>query len=372
MTAFGQRTERPGGVSPALDRGQEEISFLGALAAVLRHRALVLITAVLTAGAVVTAILLMPRTYTSESSFMPQAKKTGAGLSGLAAQFGFALATGDAGQSPAFYADLATSRSLLGPLVDGKYRLETRDGVVEGTLVQYYKSKGATPALRRDAAIRSLKEDIEATTVQKTGLVNLAVTMKQAPLAFEINQRLLALLNEFNLHTRQSQAAEERRFTERRLSEVRQDLRAAEDRLQQFLQRNRDVMNSPELQFQRDRLQREVLMQQEVFTTLAQALEQAKIEEVRDTPVLTTVQLPDVPVRPDRRGVVLKGFLALVAGLSLGAVLALWRSFSQNAQHMGSPQVAEFLELRRELATDLRHPWRALGRAFRGSSTGLR
>jgi uncharacterized protein involved in exopolysaccharide biosynthesis len=252
------------------------------------------------------------------------------------------------------------SRSILEAVVDSQFQYQGDQGMVKGTLVDFYKSKGKTPALRRDAAIRKLEEDIEASTVQKTGVVNLSVTVRQPALAFEINQRLLDLINQFNLRTRQSQAAQERRFTERRLAEVRQDLRAAEDRLQQFLQQNRDIRNSPNLTFQGDRLQREVTMQQQVFTTLAQAYEQAKIEEVRDTPVIAVVERPEVPVRPDRRGLIGKGLLALLLGLVLGAGWAFAKSFAANSDRLTSGEAAEFAVLRRQAAGELLRPWRPL------------
>jgi uncharacterized protein involved in exopolysaccharide biosynthesis len=219
--------------------------------------------------------------------------------------------------------------------------------------------------LRRDAAIRKLEDDIDATTVQKTGVVDLAVTVRQPGLAVQINQRLLDLINQFNLRTRQSQAAQERRFTERRLAEVRQDLRGAEDRLQQFLQRNRDIRNSPDLTFQADRLQREVAMQQQVFTTLAQAYEQAKIEEVRDTPVITVVERPELPVRPDRRGLIGKGILGLLLGLVIGTAWAFAKSYAANSDRLSSEEAAEFSVLRRQAAGDLLRPWRPLAQMLR-------
>lgn len=63
-------------------------------------------------------------------------------------------------------------------------------------------------------------------------------------------------VNDFNQRTRRDQPAAERKFIEARLQVATADLRAAEDRMQQFLQGNR-VTGSPDLQFTRDRLQRE-------------------------------------------------------------------------------------------------------------------
>ena len=158
------------------------------------------------------------------------------------------------------------------------------------------------PALKREAAIRRLGDDVQATTVQKTGVIDVAVTTRNPALSLQVSTRLIELLNQFNLESRQTQAGAERRFTEQRLGEVKGDLRAAEDQLQHFLQRNREYRNAPELNFQQERLQRQVQLQQQLYTTLSQSFEQAKIEEVRDTPVITVVEPPEAPVRPDPRG----------------------------------------------------------------------
>lgn len=339
---------------------EEELSLLRLANVLLRHRWLILRWGLLVFAAVVTVTLLLPRTYTASSSFMPQARKPNNSLTGIAAQFGLVMPTADAAQSPAFYADLLTSRGILGSLIDSTFEYRTDEGTVQGSLVDYYDAKGATPALRRDAAIRDLAEDIEATTVQKTGVVNLEVTMRDPALALQVNRQLIELLNQFNLRTRQSQAGEERRFTERRLAEVKQDVRAAEDRLQQFMQRNRDMRNSPELTFQADRLQREVMMQQQVYTTLAQAFEQAKIEEVRDTPVITVVEQPEQPVRPDRRGLVVKALLGLLMGLLIGSAIAFWRAYTANTAGTATSEATEFASLRRQAAGEFRRPWQPL------------
>jgi len=90
--------------------------------------------------------------------------------------------------------------------------------------------------------------------------------------------------------TRQSQAAAERGFTEERMAEAQEELRAAENELQRFLQNNRQFQNSPELVFQHDRLQRRVAMRQQVYTSLVQSYEQARIDEVPNTPVITVVE----------------------------------------------------------------------------------
>src|SRR5262249_12779384 len=161
-------------------------------------------------------------------------------------------------------------------------------------------------------------------------------------------QQLLAEMNTFNMESRQSQAGAERRFVEQRLNELKDSLRAAEDRLQAFLQRNRDYENSPQLSFQQQRLAREVSMQQDMVTGLAQSFEQARIEEVRDTPVITVIDKPEIPVERDRRGLIKKGLLAIVLGGVLGLGVAFVREGMARGRRNGSAELEEFSELRRE------------------------
>ena len=351
-------------IGPVVRESEEGLSFLGLANLLLLHRRLVGTFALLGLVLLPAITLISPRSYTSASVFMPQTRSAVSSFSGLAAQLGFTLPSTESGQNPSFYADLLESNSILGSVVDSRFEYQTRDGPVQGTLVEIYRSNGKSPALRRDAAIRRLRGDVAATTAQKTGVVELEVTAEDPDLARQISQRLIDLVNEFNLRTRQSQAANEREFTERRLGEVRQELRATEDRLQSFLQRNRDYTNSPALTFQVERLQREVTMRQEVFTTLAQAFEQAKIEEVRDTPVITVVESPQLPVRPDSRWLVVKALLGLLLGLMMGAGLAVWRAYTVNSERLGSGEAAEFARLRRQAMGDLSRPWRAMARTL--------
>jgi uncharacterized protein involved in exopolysaccharide biosynthesis len=126
----------------------------------------------------------------------------------------------------------------------------------------------------------------------------------------------------FNLTTRQSQAATERAFVEARVHAAEVELDTAEDALRAFLEANRDFSNSPMLQFQFEGLTRDVGLRQSVLTTLVQSYEQARISEVRDTPVITVLQAPYLPPGPDERRFLLVAALGIVLGGVMGVVLA--------------------------------------------------
>jgi uncharacterized protein involved in exopolysaccharide biosynthesis len=341
--------------SPLIGEG----SILSALNALLRHRALVIGCALLLAAGGAGWAFARERTYTSSSSFMPEARQSAAG--GLAAQLGLVLPGSGGAESPQFYADLLESREILGAAVTTAY---TIPGVLPRatTLVDVYQSKGDTPALRRDEAIKRLEKAVDVSISTRTNVVALRVSASSAELAQRLNQRLLELLGEFNLRRRQSRASEERRFTEQRLGSVKAELRVAEDRMQSFLQSNRDYRNSPSLTFSYERLQADVMLLRQVVTTLQQSFEQAKIEEVRDTPTVTPVETPSLPVRPDSRRAVMFALIGLVLGAMLGMGLAFVRESISRPSVRATSDYEEFVRLRREALTDLLHPWKALRR----------
>jgi len=361
-------TERP---RPSGRReGPAELSLLRIVNVVLRGRGLIAGSAVLVAIVVAVVGLARARTYSASASFVPQGRSGGSNLSGIAAQFGISVQSGEGMQSPQFYVDLLRSREILRDVVDTRYSVPTDTGAAHGTLADLYGIKERTPALRREAAIERLRSRLSTGVTPKTGVVTLTVTTPDAALSYQVTERLLALLNKFNLETRQSQAAAERRFAEQRLNEVKEELRAAENRLQAFLQRNRQYRNSPELQFEEDRLSREVSLRQGLYATLAQSYEQAKIDEVRDTPVITLVERPEVPVRADRRLLIQKGLLGLLAGAVVGLIIVLVRHFLPSSGTDVSDEVAEFAALRRETIGDLTHPWRPVARLLRRRPPG--
>jgi len=278
-------------------------------------------------------VLLWPREYTSTATFMPQTSdETLSRLSGIAAEFGVTVPGADPGDSPAFYASLLTSRDILRAVVLTAYPLSTERGdSARATLVELYEVDGDSPAIRRDKAVERFLKDLDIETERETELIRLEVTTPWPSVSQGAAQRLLDLVSRFNLTTRQTQAGAERRFVESRLETARAELRAAEARFQTFLQRNREFSNSPALVFENDRLNREVELRQQVVTSLVQSFEQSRIDEVRNTPVTTIVEPPDLPAQPDPRRLVLKTLLGLTAGLLAGTIFAAVRDFARRA-----------------------------------------
>ncbi len=334
------------------------VSILRFLNLCLRHWRLIL--GLPLAAVVVTAfvVLLWPRTYTSSASFMPQSSDGDVSqLSGLAASLGFTLPGTSAGESPEFYVTLISSRDILDATIEHPYTIgETGGGEPRtGTLIELYGVNGDTPGVRLLEARKRLAEDMQARVRADAGLVELSVRARWPELAEQIASRVLDLVNEFNLETRQSQAGDEREFVEGRLQQAQDELMVAEDSMAAFLQRNRrGYETSPELQFEYGRLQRRVTLRQDIVNTLSENYERARIDEVRNTPVITIVDDPIVPPRADRRGLIIKTLLAAIAALVIAITIAVLRDFMRNARREDPEDYAQFERLRNETVSDLR------------------
>jgi uncharacterized protein involved in exopolysaccharide biosynthesis len=109
-------------------------------------------------------------------------------------------------------------------------------------------------------------------------------------------------------------------FIEAQVNRAQNAVDAMEDTLETFIRANRRFEQSPELTFEHDRLVRKVGTLQSVYTSLLTAREQARIDAVRTTPVITTVVPAYLPAKPDRRYLFPKTFLAALVGFVLAVV----------------------------------------------------
>jgi tyrosine-protein kinase Etk/Wzc len=314
-----------------------------------------LIAGMALAGALLAAaVLLLQRpVYTGETTFTPETSSSSslsgslgglAGLAGLAGQFGGLLPTSSS-VSPDFFAKVLHSREILRPTLQTEFPdpAAARPGA-RLPLLDILEVTGKTLEQRLQKGARLLEKLTEAVIDRRTGIVTLSVEMPSRELAAAVANRMVELLNRFNLERRQSQSREERRFSGDRLAAAERELRTAEQAHLAFLQRNRAYSESPLLTFEASRLSREVQVKQEVFLTLTKSYEQARIAEVRDTPVLTVIDSAIPPVmrtRPRRiLGTIVGGLLAGMLGIALAYAI----DFRKKARSETRPDYRELQE----------------------------
>lgn len=285
------------------------------------------------ACAVVTSVVVLIATpkYEAHASFTAD---TGAGsslsglgnLASLAGSFG--LSTASLGSSTDFFAAALESEAIEWQTLQSRFH-DPRAAVSDSTLrlIDILKIRGVTLAERRAKALQKLGKLIQVNVDHSSGVVTLTVGMPTPDLARDVANRMVALLNAFNLKRQQYQSLEQSRFSGQQAQLADSSLRAAEDKLLAFLQANRDVANSPVLQFEQDRLQRRVAFRQNIYTALAQQHAQDQVAAAQDTPVLTVVDSAVAPywrTSPRRKlDVIFATFLAFL--LAVAGVYAVER-----------------------------------------------
>lgn len=349
---------------PSVPRS-DEISVVSVLNVILRHR--VLIVALMLLFGFISGLksITSAKHYTVESQFLVKGARSPGQLGGIAATLGIALGGGDAGQSPAFYLDLLEGKGILWPVAQKTYTVKTDTGVVTGNLIKIFNIKERRPEVARIKAIEALKGAVSSTASVKTGVITMLVHAARPDLAVQISANLLDQINLYNLNRRQQQAAGEREFVQRQVDEKRQELRQAEGELRDFLEANRMYAQSPELILERTRLQRQVDMRNMLYTSMLQSYENARIDEMRDLPVISIIEPPEMPIQPDARGGVKKTLIGLAIGLVLGIILAFFREKMAANREAQTDEFVEFSQLKKAAVGDLTHPWRPIARAFR-------
>jgi uncharacterized protein involved in exopolysaccharide biosynthesis len=305
------------------EREEREVRVAEMLAPVRRRWRLVALCAGV--GGVLAAVvsLLLPSVYTAQTTFTPVATSPGlsgslASLIGLAGQLGLSsLASGGGSLPPEYFAEVLHSRSILEATLQSRFPAESAGA--QRPLLDLMGVDGPTPQARLEDGVRELDEHIVPSVDKRTGVINLRVKSRSPVVAAGVANRMVELLNEFNLDRRQTQSREQRRFTGERVEQAQQELREAEAALRRFLEANREYRGSPVLEYQASRLQRDVQVKQEVYLMLAKAHEEARIAEARDIPVLTII---DAAVPPVRRSFPRRTLNTLL-GLLLGGLVGL-------------------------------------------------
>lgn len=318
-------------------------------------------------GGVIAVLLVAfrPALYQASASFVPQGTDASrSGLASLAGQFGIALPSASQSQSPDFYVRLLGSRVILQRVVRDTL-VVTELGGRRLPFLDLFKVPVGPPLRREEQGVAMLSRLVGASANKLNGVVELSIATRWPSVSLAIARDLIDGLNEFNQKTRQGQASAERQFIEGRLTIAGGDLRAAEDRLEGFLRSNREFASSPQLVFTRDRLQRDIALKQQVFTALTQSYEDARIREVRDTPVITVIEPPEVSAVPGPRRRLLLTLLGAVLGGLVGAGLVFTSELVARVDKSGTVEAKEFVGAVRQLEAATLESARRLGRWVR-------
>lgn len=358
----------------AADRADEDFRFVPLLAianAVLRWRYTLLgVPALFAVVAFVLSVFFAPsKEWVASSRFLPEesGELTGAAFN-LAGQLGIqgrsSSGVGD------LYSEILTSREVLQEALEEPLRVVIEDGAEDfaGTVADYFRlvdpEVSPTTRLRNSVGVKKAPAN----------LIGLETSAPDQAVALHLNHFLLQSLIDFNVERRQSQARSEREFVAARMAEAEQQLRAAEQELKEFLQANRDCCTSPQLSFERSRLERVVQLKQELYLSLARSHQQVRIQEVRDNPVLTVIESPAITSSTGGSlNVLFNVVLAMIVGLVVAVCIAFGREYLQREREEHPEEYARFSQLRRDSFSDFKNALKRIVRRSRerGSATAV-
>lgn len=279
----------------------------------------------------VTVITALALTLTKRPEWVTTSKIVAEGVQGaspissIAEQFGVRVSSASGAASPDFYAQLLKSPEVLTPVASRTYSTITADGKkTSGFVSKLYGVKTKT-----EADILTVSRDVLALKIRTnpdpvTGIVTLDFAAPSRDLSITLNREILASANNFLQERRQTRAAAETKFMESRLNESRSQLAVAEAGLRDFVTQNRQYQTSPQLALQYAQLERNVSLRQQVFVTLSQSYEQARIEAMRNVSLISVLQRPEYAVVRKVPSLVRNVLLGFILGtlVAMGLVIA--------------------------------------------------
>lgn len=282
--------------------------------------------------------------YISESKIL-SSSKVGGGISqaaGIAAQFGISVPINQSEHNWA-YPEIIKSRILSKQVLKRKF--DTIEFGLQKKLLQILIHGNDHSQLKNSTleslAVEKLLRMISASEDKLTGIITLKVQAREPNLAANINEAIIQELDGHQRDYNKLKTSKTRQFIEERIVETEKELQGVEDDLKNFMDRNRRIDNSPALQLEQQRFEREVTVLTGVFTTLKQQLETTKIEEVKDSEYVIILDPPAAPLKPSKPRKSLLVVLSGIFGLSLGLIITFINEFASKSSKKDKAKIAE-------------------------------
>lgn len=347
---------------------REETSLLGFVNVLLKYRGMVAVFVVAFGTSGMVKFLEARPLYATRVGINVDASRDRPEETGLAGRLGVVVGDGGSSQQIALFTELLRSPPLLRQVAKGPYRAITTQRTITGPLARFYGFKGR-PELYQDEMTKILTDNVRISGSPRTGNLWIFVDAPYPELAQQVAGNFVRQLDGYSRMRRHAQAAAEREFIQERMTEARADLRAAEEQIVQFHLINHDF-SSPVLSMANSRLQRDVTMKQQLYTSLLQSYDRARTAEARNLPVLTLFESPERPLMPERSSAASMPLLGAISGLLIAIVLAFIRERIAETSAAATPAFENYTELKRQALSDLKNPLRPFSRALKPRPDG--
>jgi uncharacterized protein involved in exopolysaccharide biosynthesis len=339
----------------------DEIDLIELLKKVWDGRKMILRTLIIFTLAGLAIAILSPKQFTASTTLVPQTSNGSSnlgGLSSLASMAGFNLnmSQGTTELSPQVYPQIIQSAPFQLEIMNSLFHFEEVAQPV--TLLSYYtdyynpgflskvkkytiglpgvilkalrgeQKKTTTTFQAADATLKLSPEQEDVRKIldknlvldvnDKEGVVNLSASFHEPELAAQVTQKAKELLQQYITDFRVEKAEAQLEFIRERYNEKKKEFEQAQVQLADFRDRNKNVISAM-ARTEEERLQNEYQLAFNVYSELAQQLEQARIKVKEETPVFSIIKPVMVPLekaKPNRPLILMVWiFLGLAAGI---------------------------------------------------------
>jgi uncharacterized protein involved in exopolysaccharide biosynthesis len=165
-----------------------------------------------------------------------------------------------------------------------------------------------------------------------TGLIEVSVVMEEPSIASDIANYIAEFVKNFVAAEQKKEASRNKEFIYEQLIKSKIDLEKSEEGLTSFREKN-PFSRIPSLEEHRGRLERNIESNQQVYITLRQQYEIAKIDEARDYLLVTILDKAEPAIFKSRP----KRTLITIAGFITGLFLSFFSAFFISIIRLNTP-----------------------------------
>ncbi len=255
---------------------------------------------------------LFKKYYKAEISLYPAKKDISQGFGqfqSLAANLGMNTANNDQNFN---IADVVKSRLIASKVVNQPWSNTNGEStnlvslwkIDKNPWYSFSRSKTIDSSLVIEKAIKRFEKHVQVSEDRVSRLIKISTSFQDPIVAASVANFIGREVEIYIQKENSAQSKKEKLFISERLSIVRKELKISELDLKDFKERNRGYEESPELFMIYSQLFRVVEAKKEVYLTLQKQLELARIEEVKQSPILHILDHAVAPIKkssPNRR-----------------------------------------------------------------------
>ncbi|MHB2155242.1 GNVR domain-containing protein [Calditrichota bacterium GD2] len=235
----------------------------------------------------------------------------------FAAQFGFmGLSVANDYNIP----DVVQSRKIRESILKRKWILKNGKEI---DLYKFWGFNSENKKLNKEKALKKLNKAITVFSNDDTGLITISALTEDPRLSADIVNFIAEEVSRYIQTQRINERKKYSSFIEKQVNEVKKKLIKAENKLEEFIDKNRIISKNPKIKFKYEKLKREIEIQKEIYISLEKQKELAKLEEKKKDPVIRILDIGEIPANKFKP----KRLMILITSLLIGIIIGILSSF---------------------------------------------